>query len=123
MTTSSADPAAAARPQRDATARGAQRLAVALVALTVVVILVGAMTTSTGSGLAFSDWPLSDGGLMPERSLTTLPGFFEHFHRIAGAGAGVLAIWLVFAAGRCCGWRSPAARVTRAGLLLIVVQG
>jgi len=66
---------------------------------------------------------LSDGGLMPERSYTTLPGFLEHFHRIAGACAGVLAIWLVFAAARRSGGRSPAARMTQAGLLLIVVQG
>ena len=122
MMTSSADPAAAAPPRSDA-ARGLQRLAIVLIALMVVVILMGAMTTSTGSGLAFLDWPLSDGALMPERSYTTLPGFFEHFHRVAGACAGVLAVWLAVAAAWRCGARSPAARVTQAGLLLIVLQG
>ena len=41
-----------------------------------------AMVTSTGSGLAFLDWPLSDGELLPARSYETLAGFFEHFHRV-----------------------------------------
>jgi heme A synthase len=104
------------------------RLAVALIAVTIVTILKGAMTTSTGSGLAFLDWPLSDGHLMPERSYTTLPGFFEHFHRLAGATAGALslslALWLHL--GRRDGTRiadAAARRTAWLGLCLIVVQG
>ena len=65
-----------------------------MVIVTTVTILWGAMTTSTGSGLAFADWPMSDGKLMPERSYTTLPGFLEHFHRVFGAVAGLLSLWL-----------------------------
>lgn len=78
--------------------RGPFRLAVAMLVVTTITILKGAMTTSTGSGLAFRDWPLSDGQLMPASSYTTLPGFFEHFHRLFGALAGALtlslAVWL-----------------------------
>lgn len=102
--------------------RGPRRLAVALLVVTTITILKGAMTTSTGSGLAFLDWPLSDGQLMPERSYRTLPGFFEHFHRMFGALAGLLSlsltVWL---------WRiapgTAACRTAIGGLALIVTQG
>lgn len=103
--------------------RGPLRLAIALLVVTTITILKGAMTTSTGSGLAFLDWPLSDGQLMPERSYTTLPGFFEHFHRVFGALAGLLSLslwsWLQFGGRGDAGSR----RTALAGLLLIVVQG
>jgi len=73
-------------------------LAITLVVVTTITIIWGAMTTSTGSGLAFVDWPTSDGEWMPERSYTTIPGFLEHFHRVFGAIAGLvalsLALWL-----------------------------
>ncbi|GDY01338.1 hypothetical protein LBMAG49_06670 [Planctomycetota bacterium] len=66
--------------------------------MVIVLILMGAMVTSTGSGMAFSDWPMSDGQLMPERALTEAPAFLEHFHRLVGALCGLLvvtlAIWL-----------------------------
>jgi len=81
-------------PPAERSTTGPFWLAIAMVVVTTVTILWGAMTTSTGSGLAFTDWPLSDGKLMPERSLTTMPGFLEHFHRIFGAIAGLLALWL-----------------------------
>lgn len=94
MSTSLAVPTAAA------SSRGPFRLAVAMLVVTTVTILKGALTTSTGSGMAYPDWPLSDGQVMPESSYTTLPGFFEHFHRLAASSAGLmalaLALWLHF---------------------------
>lgn len=99
------------------------RLAVALVAWTVVVILKGAMVTSTGSGMAFADWPLSDGQWMPAKSLETVPGFLEHFHRIAGAIAGLLSLTLVVHLQRLGVLRSDGGRAALLGLVLIVVQG
>ena len=93
MSTSNAQPLPSER-----STKGPFRLALAMVIVTTVTILWGALTTSTGSGLAFADWPLSDGELMPERSYTTLPGFFEHFHRLFASLAGLmslaLAVWL-----------------------------
>ncbi|MBL8751024.1 MAG: COX15/CtaA family protein [Planctomycetes bacterium] len=93
--------------------RGPFRLAIGVLAVTALTVVKGAMTTSTGSGLAFRDWPTSDGGFMPERSLTTVPGFLEHFHRLAGGTVGLLslalALWLHFGRlgdrrVRACAW-------------------
>ncbi len=83
-----------------ANARGPFRLAVAMLIVTTLTILQGALTTSTGSGLAYPDWPLSDGQLMPVKSYTTLAGFLEHFHRLFAAAAGGMSLavawWLHF---------------------------
>jgi len=74
--------------------RGPYRLGVLILIVATITIFKGAMTTSTDSGLAFPDWPWSDGEFMPKRSYTELPAFFEHFHRLFAATAGLLALWL-----------------------------
>ena len=81
-------------PAGAASLRGPFRLAVACLVMNAVTILKGAMTTSTGSGMAYPDWPLSDGQVMPESSYTTVPGFLEHFHRLAALTLGLLALAL-----------------------------
>lgn len=99
------------------------RFAVATVVMTVLVIVMGAMVTSTGSGLAFLDWPLSDGELFPKRSYQTLAGFFEHFHRVAASLLGILAVVLVVRLSRSPD-APPAARKFAWGLLgLVILQG
>ena len=103
-------------------ARGPLRLAVALLVAITVTILWGALTTSTGSGMAYADWPLSDGQVMPESSYTQLPHFFEHFHRLFASSVGLIALtlWLWL-------WRSGAPRratlTAFAGGCLVLVQG
>ena len=67
-----------------------------LVVLSVVfLILAGAMVTSTDSGLAVPDWPLSFGQVMPEM---TGGVFYEHGHRMVATGVGaltvILALWI-----------------------------
>ncbi|HXG59100.1 MAG TPA: COX15/CtaA family protein [Thermoanaerobaculia bacterium] len=62
---------------------------------TLFLLFAGAMVTSTGSGLAVPDWPLSYGMLMPPM----VGGiFYEHGHRMIAAAVGFLtvlqAIWL-----------------------------
>lgn len=62
---------------------------------TLFLIFAGAMVTSTGSGLAVPDWPLSFGRLMPPM----VGGiFYEHGHRMIAAAVGLMtliqAIWL-----------------------------
>src|SRR5512135_1807223 len=64
-------------------------------ASTLFLIYAGAMVTSTGSGLAVPDWPLSYGMLMPPMIAGI---FYEHGHRMIAATVGFLtiiqAVWL-----------------------------
>ena len=56
---------------------------------TLFLIFAGAMVTSTGSGLAVPDWPLSYGMLMPPM----VGGiFYEHGHRMIAATVGFLTL-------------------------------
>lgn len=70
------------------------RFALLTAGATLFLIFVGGLVTSTGSGLAVPDWPLSYGMLMPPM----VGGiFFEHGHRMLAAAVGfltlVLAVW------------------------------
>lgn len=67
---------------------------------TLVLIFVGSLVTSTGSGLAVPDWPLSYGTLFPPLVGGIL---YEHSHRMVAAAVGLLVVAqaLVFT------WREP----------------
>ena len=86
---------------------------------TLFLIAAGGLVTSTGSGLAVPDWPLSYGMLMPPMVGGV---FYEHGHRMIATTVGfltvILAIWT---------WRvEPRAWVRRlAGVALaaVIVQG
>ncbi len=59
-------------------------------------LIAGGMVTSTGSGLAVPDWPLSYGKLMPPM----IGGiFYEHGHRMVASFVGlltvILTVWIV----------------------------
>lgn len=58
-------------------------------ASTLFLIYAGAMVTSTGSGLAVPDWPLSYGMLMPPMIAGI---FYEHGHRMIAATVGLLTV-------------------------------
>jgi heme a synthase len=62
---------------------------------TFLLLLAGAMVTSTGSGLAVPDWPLSFGKVMPSMEGGV---FYEHGHRMVATFVGALivveALWL-----------------------------
>jgi cytochrome c oxidase assembly protein subunit 15 len=63
-----------------------------------VLVALGAFTTSIGAGMAFPDWPLSNGSLNPAGWLTNIAMFAEHSHRLS-AGlmtilTGILAVWI-----------------------------
>ena len=82
-------------PILDATPVWLRRFTKLLAASTLFLIFAGAMVTSTGSGLAVPDWPLSYGMLMPPM----VGGiFYEHGHRMIAATVGFLtvlqAIWM-----------------------------
>jgi len=95
------------------------RFATGLAACTLVLIFVGGLVTSTGSGLAVPDWPLSYGMLMPPMVGGIL---YEHGHRMVATAVGmltiVLAVWL---------WRRESRHwVRRLGVLAlaaVIAQG
>src|SRR5258706_1877212 len=75
---------------------GLQRFAVGTAGATFVLLFLGGLVSSTGSGLAVPDWPLSYGQVFPPMVGGVL---FEHGHRLAATAVGcltiVLALWTV----------------------------
>jgi cytochrome c oxidase assembly protein subunit 15 len=63
-----------------------------------VLVALGAFTTTIGAGMAFPDWPLSNGSLNPSGWLGNLSMFSEHSHRLSamtmGLLTGIMAAWL-----------------------------
>jgi cytochrome c oxidase assembly protein subunit 15 len=93
--------------------------AVATAALTFCLLFAGGLVTSTASGLAVPDWPLSFGQVLPDMTGGVL---FEHSHRLLASLVGVctvtLGLWLVV--------REPRPGVRALALLAVfgvVVQG
>jgi len=70
------------------------RFTLLLAAATIGLLAAGGLVTSTGSGLAVPDWPLSFGQVMPPMTGGVL---FEHGHRLIATTIGfltiVLAVW------------------------------
>lgn len=74
--------------------RGLCRFAVVTTILTIVLIQLGGMVTSTGSGLAYLDWPTANGSWWPAEMSRWSAGFLEHGHRTSGAVIGLLILTL-----------------------------
>lgn len=89
------------------------RYAVLVASSTFVLVIAGGLVTSTGSGLAVPDWPLSYGMYFPPM----VGGiFYEHGHRMIAGVVGILTmilgLWL---------WRSePRVWVRRLGAAAVV---
>ena len=89
---------------------------------TTLLLYAGGFTTSIRAGMAFLDWPLSNGSINPEGWLTETDKMAEHSHRILATGTGILCIilviWLSIRESRAwlrhLGWAS---------LLLVIFQG
>ena len=77
------------------------RFAVLTTVATYALLFLGGLVTSTGSGLAVPDWPLSFGQVFPAMVGGVL---FEHGHRLAATTVGlltlVLSIWTVVGEAR-----------------------
>ena len=95
------------------------RFAVATAVAVVLLIFVGALVTSTGSGLAVPDWPLSFGQVFPPLVGGVL---FEHGHRMVAAFVGMLTVTLMFVLNR---WepRAWVRWVGRAAVFAVILQG
>jgi cytochrome c oxidase assembly protein subunit 15 len=65
--------------------------ALALV-FTTLVLFAGGFTTSIQGGMAFKDWPLSNGSLNPPGWLTEEDKTAEHSHRLLAESVGLLAV-------------------------------
>ena len=78
------------------------RLAVLLVCATVALLIAGGLVTTTRSGMAFKDWPTSDGFNMLTYPFWRATGdkFVEHSHRLMGAAVGMTTIVLGIAIGK-----------------------
>ena len=65
----------------------------------VLVLQAGGFTTSIRAGMAFLDWPLSNGSINPPGWLTEIDKFAEHSHRLAATVLGLLCIAIAVAHG------------------------
>lgn len=91
---------------------GLRRLAACTALATLFLIFAGAMVTSTGSGLAVPDWPLSYGTLFPPM----VGGiFYEHGHRLIAGGVALLTAALAAFAW----WREPRPVIRRLALMAL----
>ncbi len=98
---------------------GLHRFAVFTALSTTVLIFAGGLVTSTESGLAVPDWPLSYGMFFPPMVGGV---FYEHGHRMIAAFVGfltmVLAIWTALKENRA--W---VRRLSIGALLAVIAQG
>lgn len=89
---------------------------------TTLLLYAGGMTTSLKAGMAFLDWPLSNGSVNPEGWLTESDKMAEHSHRLLGMKIGFLSIslfiWTLIRESRA--WVRTLARML---VLLVVFQG
>ncbi len=56
----------------------------------------GGFTTTTRAGMAFLDWPLSNGSLNPENWTQQTDMLAEHSHRLLGQIIGILSLTLLY---------------------------
>ncbi|MES2571738.1 MAG: hypothetical protein V4710_17005, partial [Verrucomicrobiota bacterium] len=74
------------------------RFAKLVVLATFVLIFIGGHTTTAGAGMAFADWPLSDGSLNPSGWWDDFFQRLEHGHRLmaetVGLMIGILCAWI-----------------------------
>jgi cytochrome c oxidase assembly protein subunit 15 len=88
----------------------------------VLVLQAGGFTTSIRAGMAFLDWPLSNGSVNPPGWLTEIDKFAEHSHRLAATGLGLLCVALAIA-HRLRETRVAVRRAAYALVGLVVFQG
>lgn len=85
-------------------------------------LFAGGFTTSIRAGMAFLDWPLSNGSVNPDGWLTESDKMAEHSHRLLGMKIGLLSIGLFI-------WtwlkeeRRSVRTLARVLVLVVVLQG
>lgn len=85
-------------------------------------LFAGGFTTSIRAGMAFLDWPLSNGSLNPDGWTTESDKMAEHSHRLLGMKIGLLSI-VLFVWAHLKESRSSVRTLTRVLVLMVVLQG
>ncbi len=84
---------------------------------TTFLLYAGGFTTSIDAGMAFLDWPLSNGSVNPDGWLRQDDQLAEHGHRLLGVKVGIcctiLLIW--------CYWQEPRKWVRKLSLLVFIM--
>lgn len=82
----------------------------------------GGFTTTIRAGMAFLDWPLSNGSLNPQNWTQQADMLAEHSHRLLGQIIGILSLTLMFFI-----WLTEARvwmrRLSRILVLVVILQG
>jgi len=100
------------------------RFAVATACVALLPIAVGALVTTLDAGMAFADWPSSDGHGMLSYPWLKSAGdkFVEHGHRLAGMTIGLVSIAFTLSAWLTrSSWRAK--WIALAVLLAVITQG
>ncbi len=120
--TSGADSGAAAGADRTI-----QRLALATIAMTFLLILVGGIVRVSGSGLGcgpansgFHGWPFCNGAVIPGLDVNTI---IEYTHRTVAGIVGLMSIALTTLAWRNHRGNRPLVRATTTATVLVIAQG
>ena len=101
-----------------------RKLAIATAVVSLLPIGMGSLVTTLGAGMAFPDWPTSDGQGMLTYPIHLAVGhqFVEHGHRLAGVLIGLFSIALCVVA-----WATHSTRGVKAGsavvLTGVIIQG
>lgn len=100
------------------------RLAIGTAIMSLIPILLGSLVTTLGAGMAFLDWPTSDGEGMLTYPWLKSSGdkFIEHGHRLGGVLIGICSIGLCVATH----WLNAEASVKAGSILVlagVIVQG
>ncbi len=98
--------------------RGLHLLAIATACAVFPLIIVGAGVTSQNAGMAFPDWPTSNGHLLnPPNWLVETDKLWEHGHRLIGWVVGMLAIATAISSFRR-GWMQKNNKLQKRGTRL-----
>jgi len=87
-----------------------------------VLVMLGAFTTTIGAGMAFADWPLSNGSLNPHGWLSNIAMFAEHSHRLSATTMGIITIIMAIWIARV-ETRSWVRKLGWAAIVIVVLQG
>lgn len=96
-----------------------QALALATVAATYVLIVLGGLVSSTGSGLACPDWPLCNGQVVPALTASVL---IEFTHRVWSILVTALVVATMLFAWKAYRWPGRVTQLSTLTFILLVEQ-